>query len=76
MFRPSFSTKNLEVTVLDVAEGDSILVVPPKGSTLIDGGGAFEGSRGQEEHLGPDPGEKQYQPTCDREAFRSWMPSL
>ena len=49
----------LEVTVLDVAQGDSILVVSPKGSTLlIDGGGAFEGFRGREEHLGPDPGEE------------------
>jgi competence protein ComEC len=48
----------LEVTILDVAQGDSILVVSPKGSTLlIDGGGAFQGFRGREEHLGPDPGE-------------------
>jgi competence protein ComEC len=48
----------LEVTILDVAQGDSILVVSPEGSTLlIDGGGAFQGFRGREEHLGPDPGE-------------------
>src|SRR5271166_3782303 len=58
-FRPSVTTGNLEVTVLDVGQGDSILVVSPKGSTLlIDGGGAFEGFRGREEHLGPDPGEE------------------
>ncbi len=58
-FRPSVSANNLEVTVLDVAQGDSILVVSPKGSTLlIDGGGAFEGFRGREEHFGPDPGEE------------------
>ncbi|MGB7845129.1 MAG: MBL fold metallo-hydrolase [Candidatus Acidiferrum sp.] len=58
-FPPSVTAKNLEVTVLDVAQGDSILVVSPKGGTpLIDGGGAFEGFRGREEHFGPDPGEE------------------
>ena len=58
-FRPTLSSKNLEITVLDVGQGDSILVVSPKGSTLlIDGGGAFEGFRGHEEHWGPDPGEE------------------
>jgi competence protein ComEC len=58
-FRPPLNRNSLEVTVLDVAQGDSILVVSPKGSTLlIDGGGAFEGFRGHEEHLGPDPGEE------------------
>jgi competence protein ComEC len=58
-FRPSVMANDLEVTVLDVAQGDSILVVSPKGSTLlIDGGGAFEGFRGREEHFGPDPGEE------------------
>src|SRR5208283_1905349 len=41
-FRPTITANDLEVTVLDVAQGDSILVVSPKGSTLlIDGGGAF-----------------------------------
>jgi competence protein ComEC len=58
-FRPALAASKLEVTVLDVGQGDSILVVSPKGSTLlIDGGGAFEGFRGREEHLGPDPGEE------------------
>jgi competence protein ComEC len=58
-FRPALAASKLEVTVLDVGQGDSILVVSPKGSTLlIDGGGAFEGFRGGEEHLGPDPGEE------------------
>jgi competence protein ComEC len=58
-FRPSVSRGQLEITVLDVAQGDSILVVSPKGSTLlIDGGGAFEGFRGREERWGPDPGEE------------------
>jgi competence protein ComEC len=57
-FGPSVHPGRLEITVLDVAQGDSILVLSPKGSTLlIDGGGAFEGFCGPEEHLGPDPGE-------------------
>src|SRR5260221_1014548 len=48
----------LEVDVLDVAQGDSILVISPKGSTLlIDGGGRFAGFRGREEVPGPGPGE-------------------
>ena len=58
-FRPSVRPGDLEVTVLDVGQGDSILVVSPKGSALlIDGGGTFQGFRGREEHLGPDPGEE------------------
>jgi len=49
----------LEVDVLDVAQGDSILVISPRGSTLlIDGGGRFAGFRGREEFPGPDPGEE------------------
>jgi competence protein ComEC len=49
----------LEADVLDVAQGDSILVISPKGSTLlIDGGGKFAGFRGREEMPGPDPGEE------------------
>jgi competence protein ComEC len=58
-FRPTVNANQLEVTILDVGQGDSILVVSPKGTTLlIDGGGAFEGFQGREEHLGPDPGEE------------------
>jgi competence protein ComEC len=53
----------LEMTVLDVAQGDSILVISPKGSTLlIDGGGTFQGFQAREEHLGPDPGEDAVSP--------------
>ena len=62
-FRPSVNANRLEVTVLDVGQGDSILVVSPKGRTLlIDGGGAFQGFRGGEEHLGQDPGEEAVSP--------------
>jgi competence protein ComEC len=49
----------LEVTVLDVGQGDSLFVVSPGGKTLlIDGGGAFSGFLGREEHYGVDPGEE------------------
>ena len=49
----------LEVTVLDVGQGDSLFVVSPGGKTLlIDGGGAFIGFLGREEHYGVDPGEE------------------
>src|SRR5208282_4846721 len=34
-FRPSVVPNALEMTVLDVAQGDSILVISPKGSTLL-----------------------------------------
>jgi competence protein ComEC len=57
-FRPQATRDALEATVLDVGQGDSILVVSPRGSTLlIDGGGAFQGFRGRQENSGPDPGE-------------------
>ena len=53
----------LELTVLDVGQGDSLLVVTPGGKTLlIDGGGAFGGFPGHEEHNGVDPGEEAVSP--------------
>ncbi len=56
-FRPAFVPRALEMTVLDVGQGDSIVVISPNGSALlIDGGGTFQGFQGREEHLGPDPG--------------------
>jgi competence protein ComEC len=62
-FRPSVVASALEMTVLDVAQGDSILIISPRGSTLlIDGGGTFQGFQGREEHLGPDPGEDAVSP--------------
>ena len=62
-FRPSIVPYALEMTVLDVGQGDSILLISPKGSTLlIDGGGTFQGFQGREEHLGPDPGEDAVSP--------------
>ena len=58
-FPATMDRGTLELDVLDVAQGDSILVISPKGSTLlIDGGGRFAGFRGREEMPGPDPGEE------------------
>jgi beta-lactamase superfamily II metal-dependent hydrolase len=55
---PQRTAGQLEVNVVDVGQGDSIFEVSPVGGTiLIDGGGAFQGFAGHEEHLGPDPGE-------------------
>jgi hypothetical protein len=72
-FAPVAHVGSLEIAVLDVGQGDSILVVSPRGRTLlIDGGGAFEGFRGREEHFGPDPGEKQCRRICGRAVFNGW----
>jgi competence protein ComEC len=62
-FVPRWSAGNLELMVLDVGQGDSLLVVSPHGKTiLIDGGGAFRGFPGREEHNGIDPGEEAVSP--------------
>jgi competence protein ComEC len=62
-FVPRWSAGKLELTVLDVGQGDSLLVVSPHGRTLlIDGGGAFGGFPGREEHNGIDPGEEAVSP--------------
>jgi competence protein ComEC len=62
-FSPSRAAGKLETTILDVGQGDSLLVVTPGGQTmLIDGGGAFGGFPGQEEHNGIDPGEEAVSP--------------
>jgi competence protein ComEC len=47
-FSPASSAGKLEISVLDVGQGDSLFVVSPGGKTLlIDGGGAFGGFAGQ-----------------------------
>jgi competence protein ComEC len=62
-FAPRWSKGKLEMTVLDVGQGDSLLVVSPHGRTLlIDGGGAFGGFPGHVEHNGIDPGEEAVSP--------------
>jgi len=60
---PSWTKGSLELTALDVGQGDSLLVVSPGGKTLlIDGGGSFGGFSEQEEHNGIDPGEEAVSP--------------
>lgn len=62
-FAPRWSQGQLEVTILDVGQGDSVFVVSPRGKTLlIDGGGSFGGFSRQESNLGPDPGEEAVSP--------------
>jgi competence protein ComEC len=45
---PRVATNKLEVTAIDVGQGDSLLVVSPQGrAMLIDGGGSFGPARGE-----------------------------
>jgi competence protein ComEC len=64
-FAPVRSAGKLEVTILDVGQGDSLFVVSPQGKTLlIDGGGAFGGfaARQLEKGNAIDPGEEAVSP--------------
>jgi len=62
-FHPKWQPGKLEVTVLDVGQGDSLFVVSPGGHTLlVDGGGAFAGFPGREERNAIDPGEEAVSP--------------
>ena len=57
-FAPRPSGKNLEVTVLDVGQGDSLFVSFPDGGTmLVDGGGELGSFHAGEMHSGLDIGE-------------------
>ena len=62
-FHSHWTKGKLELTVLDVGQGDSLFVVSPGGKTmLIDGGGVFGGFQGVEQHRGADPGEEAVSP--------------
>jgi beta-lactamase superfamily II metal-dependent hydrolase len=62
-FSARTSAGKLEVSILDVGQGDSLLVVSPGGKTLlIDGGGASGGFPGHEQARGVDPGEDAVSP--------------
>jgi beta-lactamase superfamily II metal-dependent hydrolase len=69
-FSPAWSAGMLELSVLDVGQGDSLFVVSPGGKTLlIDGGGAFAGFGGQTIR-GIDPGEEAVSPYLCSRAFQ------
>ena len=70
-FAPRWSAGKLEVSVLDVGQGDSLFVVSPSGKTLlIDGGGAFGGFPGHEQARGSDPGEEAVSPYLWSRGFK------
>ncbi|HWT89431.1 MAG TPA: DNA internalization-related competence protein ComEC/Rec2 [Candidatus Angelobacter sp.] len=62
-FAPTFAKGELELTVLDVGQGDSLLIVSPAGRTmLIDGGGQPPGYGRKDSQRAPDPGEDAVSP--------------
>jgi competence protein ComEC len=70
-FSPTRAKGKLEVSVLDVGQGDSLFVVSPRGKTLlIDGGGAFGGYAGKEEEFGIDPGQEAVSPNLWSRGFQ------
>ena len=72
-FSPQRVMGKLEVSVLDVGQGDSLFVVTPTGKTmLIDGGGAFGGFSGQQAPVrGSDPGEEAVSPYLWSRGFKA-----
>jgi competence protein ComEC len=70
-FAPQWQRGEMELSVLDVGQGDSLFLVSPGGKTLlIDGGGAFSGFAGHAEHLGVDPGEEAVSPYLWSRGFK------
>lgn len=62
-FSPQFESGKLELTVLDVGQGDSLFVASPRGHTmLVDGGGSLLGYGGRSVSAGVDPGEDAVSP--------------
>jgi competence protein ComEC len=70
-FPPKWSRGRLELTVLDVGQGDSLFVVSPKGHTLlIDGGGSLPHFPDQNVQSGTDPGEDAVSPYLWSRGFK------
>lgn len=62
-FGPRLQKGKLELTVLDVGQGDSLFLASPAGHTLlIDGGGPPPNYGGRESQRAPDPGEEAVSP--------------
>lgn len=71
-FPPRMDRGKLELTILDVRQGDSLFVVSPRGKTiLIGGGGAFTGFPGQPQQRGVDPGEEAVSPYLWSRGFKT-----
>jgi competence protein ComEC len=62
-FPPLYNAGKLELTILDVGQGDSLFVVSPHGRTLlVDGGGSFVGFGSRTSGAETDPGEEAVSP--------------
>lgn len=70
-FAPNWRRGSLELTVLDVGQGDSLLLVSPSGHTiLVDAGGSFTDPAQRSESRGPDPGEEAVSPYLWSRGFK------
>jgi competence protein ComEC len=70
-FAPRLETDRLEITVLDVGQGDSILVAFPDGRTLlVDGGGTYGASRMGGFRTGLDIGDQVVSPYLWRRGLK------
>jgi competence protein ComEC len=74
-FSPKWSAGKLELSVLDVGQGDSLFLVFPRGRTLlIDGGGTLfhfsETAEPESAGPGPDPGEDAVSPYLWSRGFK------
>jgi competence protein ComEC len=70
-FAPRWQRGSLELTVLDVRQGDSLFLVSPPGHTiLVDAGGSFTDPSHRAESRGPDPGEDAVSPYLWSRGFK------